>query len=54
MFETKEVSVLKVVKEIHENFLLNLDSETINNQPPKEVSDLKVAVSKIIKKHLIS
>ena len=46
--------MLEVVKEIHKKFILNLDSETINIQPPKEVSDLKVAVSKIIKKHLIS
>jgi hypothetical protein len=47
-------SELEIVKEILDDYVKSLDRETLVNQPVKEVSDLKVALSNILKKRLMS
>ena len=47
-------SELELVKEILDNYIKSLEQETVVNQPVKEVSDLKVALSNILKKLLMS
>ena len=47
-------SELELVKEILDNYIKSLEQETLVNQPVKEVSDLKVALSNILKKLLMS
>ena len=47
-------SELELVKEILDNYIKSLEQETLVNQPVKEVSDLKVALSNILKKRLMS
>ena len=47
-------SELEIVKEILDDYVKSLDREILVNQPVKEVSDLKVALSNILKKRLMS
>jgi hypothetical protein len=50
--QSDKVSELELVKGALDTYIKNLDPETLRNQPHKEISDLKVAVSNIIRKHL--
>ena len=51
---SKNKSELQLVKEILDNYIKSLYQETLLNQPVKEVYDLKVALSNILKKRLMS
>ena len=50
--KSDQVSELEKIKETLDYYITILDPETLKNQPAKEISDLKVAVSNILKKHL--
>ena len=53
MAKVSDVSELELCKETLEKFILSLGPEKAKNQPVKEISDLKVAVTNIVKKHLL-
>ena len=53
MAKVSEVSELELCKETLEKFILSLGPEKAKNQLVKEISDLKVAVINIVKKHLL-
>ena len=51
-YQSEQVSEIEIVKGALDKYILSLDPETLKNQPVKEISDLKMAVSNIIRRHL--
>ena len=50
--KSDQVSELDKIKEPLDYHITTLDPDTLKNQAAKEISDLKIAVSNILKKHL--
>ena len=50
--QSEQVSEIEIVKGALDKYIKSLDPKTLKNQSVKEISDLKMAVSNIIRKHL--